>query len=412
MSVVAPPPVADRMRTITSSPVRDILALTASADVISFAGGLPAPEVFDTDGIRAAFDHVLTTRPRRALQYSTTEGDPALRAAIAARSTARNLPTGPDDLLITCGSQQGLTLLAAVLLNPGDTVLVEQPSYLAALQCFSMAGARLVTVPGDGEGLDPGALADLIRRERPRLLYTIPTFQNPTGRTLPLARRRAVAEIAARAGVWIVEDDPYSELRYRGAPVPPIAVLPGAEDRTIALSTLSKIVAPGLRIGWLRAPTALLRQLVIAKQAADLHTSTVDQAAAARYLTTADVDEHVARLRAVYAPRRDAMIAALPATLPQGSTWSDPDGGMFVWARLPGRVDTAALLPTALDHGVAFVPGAPFFATDPDRATLRLSFVTNPVDTIAGGLARLGAALAAAPDGYRGGLRPMVETNS
>ena len=392
MSVLVPP-LAQRMLTITSSPVRDILALSASLDIISFAGGFPAPELFDAEGLRAAFDAVLTSQARRVLQYSPTEGDPDLRAAIAARCTADGVQTWPEDLLVTCGSQQGLTLLTAVLLDHGDTVLVEQPSYLAALQCFGMAGARIVPVPGDEEGLDPRSLAELVRRERPKLLYTIPTFQNPTGRTLPLARRRAVAEIAERHGVWIVEDDPYSQLRYRGTPVPPIALQPGAEGRTIMLSTLSKIVAPGLRLGWLRAPGPLLRQLVIAKQAADLHTSTIDQAATARYLATADLDAHIAGLRRVYAPRRDAMIEALAATLPAGASWSDPDGGMFVWARLPG-IDTTVLLRAAIDNGVAFVPGAPFFATSPDRATLRLSFVTHAPETIVEGIARLAKAVA------------------
>lgn len=392
-SPVAPPPPSTRVRNVRSSPVRDILALTGRDEVISFAGGLPAPELFDAVGLRAAFAEVLAAEPGKALQYSSTEGDPRLRAALARRCTDGGLPCDPDDLLVTGGSQQGLTLVAATLLEPGDAVLVEQPSYLAALQCFAMAGARLVPVPCDADGLDPAALGDLIVKERPKLLYTVPTFQNPTGRTLPLQRRRAVAEIAARHGIWIVEDDPYSALRYRGQPVPDIAVQPGAQDRTIQLSTLSKTVAPGLRIGWMRAPQPLRRLLVIAKQAADLHTSTVDQAAAARYLETADLNAHIAGLRQVYAPRRDAMAAALAEALPAGSVCSDPDGGMFIWVRLPGEVDTATLLPAALRAGVAFVPGAAFFAGVPDRATMRLSFVTYPAETIAEGVIRLGALL-------------------
>ncbi len=398
MGTVAPPPPSTRVRGAVSSPVRDILALTANADVISFAGGLPAPELFDSARLRAAFDHVLTGRPERALQYSTTEGDPALRAAVAARTTARGVPCTADDLLVTSGSQQGLTLVAAALLDPGDTVLVERPSYLAALQCFAMAGARVVPVPCDRDGLDPDALPAIIRREHPRVLYTVPTFQNPTGRTLPLRRRRAVAALAARYGLWIVEDDPYSELRYRGAAAPAIAVQPGAEDRTVGLSTLSKIVAPGLRIGWLRAPEQLRRLLAIAKQAADLHTSTVDQAAAAEYLDHADLDAHLARLRTVYAPRHDAMINALRASFPDGATWSEPDGGMFVWVRLPGAVDAATLLPAAIARRVAYAPGAPFFATAPDHATLRLSFVTHPAGTIVEGISRLARVVA---DGER-----------
>jgi 2-aminoadipate transaminase len=390
----APPPAAARLRDVASSPVREILALTQRPGVISFAGGLPAPELFDAPGLRAAFAAALADDAYgRTLQYSTTEGDPALRAAIAARLGSRGLPTQPEDVLVTSGSQQALTLVAAVLLEPGDTVLVEEPSYLAALQCFQMAGARVVPIPCDDDGLDPEALPALVRRERPKLVYTVPTFHNPTGRTLPIERRRALAQAAARLGLWIVEDDPYGELRYRGEPVAPVASLPGAEDRTIALSTLSKVLVPGLRIGWLRAPAALRRALVVAKQAADLHTSTIDQAAAAHWLASCDLDAHVAGLRAAYGPRRDALVDGLPATLPDGSRWTRPDGGMFVWVRLPDGWDADALLQAALEREVAFVPGWPFFPGPPDRATLRLSFTTHTEAEIAEGLGRLRSAV-------------------
>jgi 2-aminoadipate transaminase len=390
----APPPAAARLRDVASSPVREILALTQRPGVISFAGGLPAPELFDAPGLREAFAAALADdRCGATLQYSTTEGDPQLRAAIADRLGRRGLPTEPDDVLVTSGSQQALTLVAAVLLEPGDAVLVEEPSYLAALQCFQMAGARVVPVPCDDDGLDPGALAALVRRERPKVLYTVPTFHNPTGRTLPLERRAALAQAAARLGLWIVEDDPYGELRYRGEAIAPVASLPGAEDRTIALSTLSKVLVPGLRIGWLRAPAALRRALVVAKQAADLHTSTIDQAAAAHWLTTCDLDAHIAGLRAAYGPRRDALVGALAETLPEGSRWTRPDGGMFVWVRLPDGWDADVLLEAALEREVAFVPGWPFYAGPPDRATLRLSFTTHTTREIAEGLGRLRAAV-------------------
>jgi 2-aminoadipate transaminase len=390
----APPPVARRLRDVAGSPVREILALTQRPGVISFAGGLPAPELFDAPGLREAFAAALEDgRCARTLQYSTTEGDPQLRAAIAARHTTRGLPTHADEILVTSGSQQALTLIAAVLIEPGDAVLVEEPSYLAALQCFQMAGARVVPVPCDDDGLDPEALPALVRRERPKLLYTVPTFHNPTGRTLPLERRTALAEAAARLGLWIVEDDPYGELRYRGEPVAPIAALPGAEDRTIALSTLSKVLVPGLRIGWLRTPAALRRALVVAKQAADLHTSTIDQAAAAHWLAHCDLDAHIGGLRAAYGPRRDALVDGLPATLPDGSRWTRPDGGMFVWVRLPDGWDADVLLRAALEREVAFVPGWPFFPGPPDRATLRLSFTTHTTPEIAEGLRRLEAAV-------------------
>ncbi|MFF7042472.1 PLP-dependent aminotransferase family protein [Streptomyces massasporeus] len=387
------PPLAARARTVGGSPVRDILAVTARPEVINFAGGLPAPELFDAEGIAAAYEAVLAEAPGRALQYSTTEGEPALRDALAARTTARGLPTGPDDLLVTTGSQQALSLLATALLEPGDTVLVESPCYLAALQAFGFAGARIVAVPGDEHGIDPGALEELVVRERPKLLYTVPTFQNPTGRTLPAERRAAVASVAARRGLWIVEDDPYGELRYDGERVPWIAAHPGAEDRTVLLGSFSKVMAPGLRLGWLRAPGELRRACAVAKQAADLHTPTVNQLAAARYLADNDLDAHVARVAGVYRDRRDAMLSGLAGALPEGSVWHRPEGGMFLWARLPEPYDTTALLPQVVRQNVAYVPGAPFYAGTPDRTTLRLCFVTQTPQEIGEGLRRLGEGL-------------------
>ncbi len=394
-----------RLRGATSSPVRDILALTERPGVVSFAGGLPAPDLFDRAGLQAAFTAVLAEGSgARALQYSTTEGDPLLRRLVAQRLTGRGLETAADDLLITSGSQQALTLVAAVLLEPGDRVLVEEPSYLAALQCFGLAGAQAIPVPCDDGGLDPDALEALIAEHRPTLLYTVPTFHNPTGRTLSLERRLALAEVAQRTGVWIVEDDPYGELRYSGEALPAVASLPAAQGRTLAISTLSKIAAPGLRIGWVRAPRMLLRSLTIAKQAADLHSSTVDQAAAARWLADTDLAAHIERLRAEYGARRDALLSGLAAALPPGSTHNHPDGGMFVWARLPDGWDAGALLQRALDRDVAYVPGAPFFSGPPDVATLRLSFTAHGPGEIALGLERLAQALAGsgAPAGLAG----------
>ncbi|MFE9386390.1 PLP-dependent aminotransferase family protein [Streptomyces sp. NPDC007025] len=389
------PPLAARAASVGSSPVREILALIERPDVISFAGGLPAPELFAAEEIRAAYDRVLADEPRRVLQYSTTEGDPALRAAVAGRLAARGLPTVPDELVVTTGSQQALTLLATALLEPGDTVLVEDPTYLAALQCFGFAGARVVPVRSDDAGLDPVALAEAVERERPKLLYLIPTFQNPTGRTLPLERRRAVAEIAARYGMWIVEDDPYGELRFEGESEPWVAALPRAADRTVLLGSFSKVLAPGLRLGWLRAPAALRRACVVVKQSLDLHCSTVDQAAAARYLADNDLDAHLARVRDAYRVRRDALLDGLAAALPPGSTWNRPQGGMFVWARLPEGRDATELLHDAVARDVAYVPGAPFFAGPADPASLRLSFTTHSAEEIREGLRRLGGALRA-----------------
>jgi 2-aminoadipate transaminase len=388
------PPLAARAAAVGGSPVRDILAVTARPEVINFAGGLPAPGLFDDEGIAAAFRAVLEETPERALQYSTTEGEPALRTAVAARTTARGLATGADDVLVTTGSQQALSLLATALIEPGDTVLVENPCYLAALQAFAFAGARVVPVPCDEAGIDPAALDGLVALHRPKLLYTVPTFQNPTGRTLPAGRRAAIAEVAGRRGLWIVEDDPYGELRFEGERAPWIATYPGAEDRTVLLGSFSKVMAPGLRLGWLRGPAALLRACAVAKQAADLHTPTVNQLAAARYLADSDLDAHVARVAGVYRNRRDAMLAGLADALPEGSGWIRPEGGMFVWAKLPEGYDTGELLRSVVAHDVAYVPGAPFFAAEPDVSTLRLCFVTQSPDEIAEGLRRLKGALA------------------
>ncbi|WP_205613963.1 PLP-dependent aminotransferase family protein [Streptomyces sp. S1] len=388
------PAAAARLAGVGASPVREILALTARPEVISFAGGLPAPELFDVAGMRAAYDRVLAENPRHALQYSTTEGDPELRTAVAGRLTARGLPTDADDLLVTTGSQQALTLLTTALVDPGAVVLVEDPCYLAALQTFGFAGARVVPVPTDDEGVVPAALEEIAAREKPTLLYLVPTFQNPTGRTLPAGRRTAVAEAAARHGFWIVEDDPYGELRYEGERVPWIAAAPEAADRTVLLGSFSKVMAPGLRLGYLRAPAGLRRSCVVAKQAADLHTSTIDQAAAARYLRDSDLDAHVAVIRAAYRERRDAMLDGLPAALPGGSGWNRPEGGMFVWVTLPEGYDATALLKTAVGHEVAYVPGAPFFCGEPDPGALRLSFTTHSADEIGEGLRRLAKSFA------------------
>ncbi|ROP41129.1 PLP-dependent aminotransferase family protein [Saccharothrix texasensis] len=374
-------------RTFAGSPVRDLLALTSRPEVISFAGGLPAPELFDVEGLRTAFDQALS---RRTLQYAPTEGDPDLRGLIADRLSTRGLPTAVEDLLVTSGSQQALTLVVTALLEPGAVVVVEEPTYLAALQCFQLADARIVPVASDEHGVVPAALADVIERERPELLYLVPTFANPTGRTLSAGRRAEVAALADRHGLWVVEDDPYGELRYRGEPAPSLASM---SDRVLYLGSFSKVGAPGMRLGWLRAPASIMRTLVIVKQAADLHTSAIDQAAAAAYLKANDLDEHIRGLCAAYRGRRDAMIGALPSTTPAGTRWSDPDGGMFVWVALPGEVDTSSLITAALARDVAFVPGAPFYATTPDRSTLRLSFTTNTVEEIVEGMRRLATVL-------------------
>ncbi|WP_181157391.1 PLP-dependent aminotransferase family protein [Microbacterium sp. MYb62] len=384
---LALPPRSHRAGSAKTSPVRDLLALTERPEIISFAGGLPAPELFDVEGIRTAFDAVLDSPG--VLQYSTSEGDPRLREEVARRYVIDGLPTAASDLIITTGSQQGLGLISTTLLDPGDTILVEEPCYLAALQTFALAGARVVGVPYAGDDLDLEALERLAREHAPKFFYTVPTFQNPTGRTHGLDARREIAAIAQRQGFRIIEDEPYRQLRYSGDALPSLAEF--APDHVISLGSFSKVIAPGLRIGWIRTTADVRPSITIAKQAADLHTSTIDQAAAAHYLVSGRGEPALARIREAYAARRDAMLDALPSALPEGSSWNRPDGGMFVWARLPEGMDAASALATALTHDVAFVPGTSFFSGRPDARTLRLSFTTYAPDRIKEGLSRLGA---------------------
>jgi DNA-binding transcriptional MocR family regulator len=373
--------------------VREALALTARPEVISFAAGLPAPELFDGEGLRASYDHVLATEPHRVLQYAASTGDPALRGIVGARLAAGGLDADPGRILITTGAQQALALVSIAMLEPGDVVLVEEPTYVAALDCFAHVDARAVPVPTDDHGMVTDALDDLVCEHRPKMVYLVPNFQNPAGHTLPAERRETVAAVAAERGLWVVEDDPYGDLRYRGEPVPWIASLPDAADRTVLLGSFSKILAPGLRLGWMHAPPTVYAACLAAKQVLDLHTSTLDQAAAAHYLAQGRLDSRLDLLRTAYGERCDTLLRALPDALPEGSTWTVPEGGMFVWVRLPEGYDATALLPQAVAHDVAYVPGTPFFAGVPDPGTLRLSFTTNTPADIAEGVRRLAEVL-------------------
>jgi 2-aminoadipate transaminase len=388
-------PLSRRLAGTSSSPVRDILKVASRPDVISLAGGLPAAETFDVAGLGEAFAEVMAgPQAVRALQYSSTEGDPALRERLAAFLALGGLETTGEEILVTTGSQQALGLVATALLNPGDAVLVEDPTYLAALQAFDLAEVRGVPIPSDDEGPDPEALVRVARQSGARVAYLIPTFQNPTGRTLSPERRRALAEAAVEADLWLVEDDPYSALRLDGERVDLLAAQPAARERTIVIQTLSKVLSPGLRIGYLRAPAALYGALAVAKQAADLHTSTVNQLAAERWLAQHDLREHIRGLEAHYRPRRDALLDALAEELPPGSTFTRPDGGLFIWITLPAGHDAEAVLPRAVERGVAFVPGRFFYAGEPVRQTLRVSFATASPAELEEGAARLGAAIA------------------
>ncbi len=382
---------ASRFAGVTSSPVRDILSVVGRGDVISFAGGIPDASLFEIDDFRTSFDHVLARQGRRALQYATTQGEPELREQVAVR-LSRHLPTTPDQVQVTSGSQEGIFLVGQVLIDAGDVVLVEQPTYLAAVQAFTLAGARLVPVATDEHGMLPDALAAAIAEYHPKFVYLIPTFQNPSGRSMPADRRRAVAEVLVRTGVPLLEDDPYGELRFEGEAAPPLASLPGMAAQTVLLNSASKVMAPGVRVGWLRAEGPVLRSLEVAKQAVGLQSAVTDQLAVAHYLATYDLDAHIARVVDVYRVRRDAMTAGLASRLPEGATVTRPEGGMFLWARLGGGVDTAVRLPAAVEAGVAYVPGWPFFAANPDHSTMRLSYVTNSPEVIDEGLDRLAGA--------------------
>ncbi len=400
----------DADRRLRGSDVRDLLAVAARPDIISFAGGLPAPELFPIDDLRAAFDAALREGGGSAVQYGPTEGYAPLRSYLAARLARRGIVAQPDDILITTGSQQGLDLLGKVLLSPRATVLVEEPSYVGALQAFAAYGPRVVSALMDDEGLrvDRVAVALAITGHdatanvaRTTLLYTIPTFQNPSGATISRRRREALLDLCAARRLPLVEDDPYGELRYEGADLPPLRALPGSEE-TVYLGTFSKILAPGLRLGWVVAPRPLMTRLIRAKQGVDLHTDTLTQRAVLHYCLHADLDGHIARLRRVYRQRRDAMLAALARYFPPEARWTRPEGGLFLWVTLPEGVDTRALLAGALERGVAFVPGSAFHAAPESGPggqggrSLRLNFSHPHPDRIDDGLRRLGEVVSAA----------------
>lgn len=381
---------AQRMSAMKPSTIREMLKLTERPGVISFAGGLPAPELFPVDDIRAAAERVLAETGAKAFQYGASEGVVPLRERIADEMAGRGIACSPDDVLITTGSQQGLDLLGKVFLDPGDAILTETPTYLAAIQAFQCFQADFRPVATDDDGVIPEAVEELVAAGRVRFLYVIPNFQNPTGRTLSLARRRRLAEIAARRNLLIVEDDPYGRLRYRGEHLPPIKSF-DESGRVIYLSTFSKTVAPGFRTGWIVAAAEVRDKLVVAKQAADLHTSSFDQLVLERYLREFDNRRHVERVCAAYGERYAVMDDALRRHMPAGFFWTRPEGGMFLWVSGPETLDAMAVLSEAVDAGVAFVPGADFFPRGGGANNMRLNFSNAQPDAIRDGIARLAA---------------------
>ena len=386
---------ARRLAGMGVSAIREILKVTERPEVISFAGGLPAPEVFPVEELARAHAEVFAEEGAAACQYSTTEGWRPLREWIAERMRKRGIVgAAPERVLVTSGSQQGIDLVAKIFLDPGDPVIVENPSYLAALQVFRGFEAETLAVGSDDEGMLVGEVEQAIERARrpPKFIYVVSQFHNPKGTTLSPARRRRLLEVARRHRVPVVEDDPYGELRYHGAPVPPLAALDDG-GLVIYLSTFSKTLSPGMRVGWAHASSEVFGALVRAKQAADLHTNTIQQRAAARLLAAFDFDAHVGRIKSVYGERRDTMLAALGEYFPPGARWTRPDGGLFLWVELPGGLRAEELFERAISEHVAFVPGAPFFAADPRHNFLRLNFSNSAPAMIEEGVRRLGSLL-------------------
>ena len=392
---------ADRLNNVETSAIRELFKLLGKPGIISFAGGFPDPALFDVEGIKEASNAVLTNTPGPVLQYGATEGYGPLRESISAFMANKGATVSPEGLIVTTGSQQGLDLIGKTLINPGDKVIVEAPTFLATIQCFRLYGAHLIGAPIDADGVDVDQLEKLIDEHKPKLVYLIPTFGNPSGATLSLARRQRILEIAVRTQTLIVEDDPYGELYFDQAP--PLSLLalsdtvPGSRDWLAHCGSFSKILSPGLRVGWMIAPPALLANATMCKQFSDAHTSNLTQAICAHYLTLNRLDSTLAVVRKTYAERARVMAESLRRELGDAVSFNQPQGGMFFWAKLTGAQGKSALAPEfakrAIDKGVAFVPGAPFFATNPDLATFRLSFATVGLEKIEEGIARLGQAV-------------------
>ncbi|PZO19813.1 MAG: aspartate aminotransferase [Burkholderiales bacterium] len=395
-------PFATRLDNVETSAIRELFKLLGRPGIISFAGGFPDSALFDVEGIREAVNTALTEEPGAALQYGATEGYQPLREQIASFMAAKGVTgVAANDLIVTTGSQQGLDLLGKTLISPGDKVIVEGPTFLATIQCFRLYGAELITVPVDGEGTRTDVLEQLIAEHKPKFVYLIPTFGNPSGALMDLERRRAVLEMAVKHNTLIVEDDPYGDLYFGAAPPPSLLALsaqvPGSRELLVHCGSLSKVLSPGLRVGWMVGPAELLAKATMCKQFSDAHTSTFAQATAAQYLKAGRMPATLAKVRQVYAERATAMGNALRRELGDAIEFVQPQGGLFIWARLTGArgqlADGAELAKRAIDKGVAFVPGAPFYARNPDAATLRLSFATVGLEKIEEGVGRLAQAL-------------------
>jgi len=389
---------ADRLNSVETSAIRELFKLLGKPGIISFAGGFPDPALFDVEGIRQSADAVLTQTPGAVLQYGATEGYQPLREALSRFMAAKGANVAPEGLIVTTGSQQALDLIGKTMISPGDKVIVEAPTFLATIQCFRLYGAHLIGAPIDANGVDVDKLEQLIAEHKPKLVYLIPTFGNPSGATLSLERRKRILEIAVRTKTLIVEDDPYGELNFDQAPPPSMLALseqvPGSREWLAHCGSFSKVLSPGLRVGWLIAPSELLAKATMCKQFSDAHTSNLTQATAAHYLGLNRLDTALGVVRKTYAERARVMAQAFRKHLGDAVVFNEPQGGMFFWARLQGGRDAGALAKRAIDKLVAFVPGAPFYAHDADLSTFRLSFATADVAKIEEGMARLGQSLA------------------
>lgn len=382
-------PTAERLR---DPAMRDMLAAMYRPGAISFGAGAPAPDLLPLDRFREAMETVLHAHGADAFLYGAVAGWQPLRVELAAWMARGGVHVSPEQIVVLHGSQQGLDFLARLLLEPGDAVVVESPTYLGALRAFRGAGARLLPVPLDESGMRVDFLEQTLLRHRPKFIYTLPTFHNPTGATMPLARRRALLALAARHGVPIVEDDPYGDLRYAGDPVPRLVALDTAGS-VIHLSTMSKIFFPGLRLGWMVAPFPVAEAVTLLRQTSDIHPNSVMQRVLHTFLTRGWLEAHITSLRPMYAARRDAMLVALETMAPPGMTWTHPDGGYYLWCRLPAGVRARALATEAAREGVAFVAGDAFAPDSTARDCLRLNFTGYPEGEITEGVRRLTVAL-------------------
>jgi 2-aminoadipate transaminase len=379
---------AKRMSKMSVSAVREILKMTEHPEIISFAGGMPAPELFPIAEMARAYADVFALEGPAAAQYGTTEGWLPLRTWIAGRMKKRGVETEASQVIITTGSQQGIDLACKVFLEPGDQVIVENPCYLAALQAFSGAEVSVIPIESDDNGMRVETLEAVLARSRPKLIYVVSDFSNPKGTTLPAARRKLLAELAARYRVPVLEDNPYGELRYRGEPVPPIAAFDEA-GYVIYLSTFSKTLSPGMRLGWVSASDEILKSFVIAKQASDLHTSTIEQRAAARLLASFDFDANVKKLCKFYGERCQRMQDSIDSYFPSEVRATRPEGGLFLWVEMPEYISGEEVFAEAIKEKVAVVPGSPFF-TDGRKNFLRLNFSNQSPDNIEEGIKRVG----------------------